>query len=280
MEIFKHILAVLKDYSIILQIIVNSIMSLVLVLIGYYFSVKKIKKQLKANITQDQLKHAIDHNNKLLQTSLDHYSGFRKNLYDKKLQTLDLIWKFFIEFNKTIPSGSGFKILMSLNRNDLIRFHNDEKIINLVKNENLFEVYKEQYGLIDPIIQSGYLINKDLYMIFEVYHTVIMRFIVLILGELFTSNPIFLWQDDKFIIENLRLVITEDELNAIYSDEELGTFNLALNLLKEKALNKIIHEITGEEESKNLLDHIKRLHNPEIQIKDPKIAEIYNAIKK
>ncbi len=232
--------------------------------ISFWLASKKIQKQSLANIaentqrTQDQL-HA------------DYYSSCKKILYEKKIYTLDIVWNFFIEYPKTIPSQYSICYRV-LSKKQLIECTKNKEIISDVRRaikdyDSLNNLVLKQSIMCDKIQKLRYLISKDLYTICEVYYIILGRFTVLMTGDLIlTQDPIFVWQEDIQIQDNLKKVLTKEEFTYVYANDTLGGLGVAEKLIKEKALQKIMHEISGEEEAKIVLNHFKNQNHDDYYI--------------
>lgn len=246
-------LQVLKDYPFLPGAIGGIVTS-------WVFTKYRIKTQSTANITEEQLKKELERNNQLLYTTLNHYSGLRKEIHLKKIDALDIVWQAFINLKTTIPSTI-FLYLTVLKK--------DEFTYSNISKNSYFEATKKQIGTADldlqhasqigdisrPIELSRYLINQDLYNIWRSYLAVTGR-VVVIFSRGLQSKNITSWQDDKGINQQLAMWLSENELKNVYA-MSIGGFDRALELLRMKALNMLIQETTGTEEMHSMLKQIE-----------------------
>jgi len=271
-NIINSILHVLNEYP----FLPGAIGGLVTGCGSWLFIKHRIKTQSTANITEEQLKKELERNNQLLYTTLNHYSGLRKEIHSKRINALDIIWQAFINLKPTIPSS--LYLCLAVLENEEFTYNKIFKIIEnqIGKPDFNLEHSNQIYKISQPIELSRYLINPDLYNIWRSYLAVTGR-VVLIFSEGLKSKNITPWQDDEGILKQFGMWLNESELNNVYGG--IGGFHRALELLKMKALNMIMHEATGTEETNNMLKQIE-IYEQQDQLfgKNAKDADILNNI--
>lgn len=220
----------------------------------------KIEKQHSTNISEEKLKKELERNNQLLYTTLNHYSGFRKGFNEKQLNAIGVVWKAFIELRDTIPST--LTLYLSALKKDEFNYNN-------IRQSKMFDALQTQIGTLDldyqhsskiteiskPVELLRYAISKDLYDLWRAYLAVTGR-VVMQFSRGLQSKNISPWQDDEGINQQLKATLTQEEVDHIYS-RIFGGFDVALELLRRKAISIITSTITGKEESSNLLEQIE-----------------------
>ena len=233
--------------------------------VGFLFAKKRIDKQLTANLTEEELKKELERNNQILISTLGHYSGFKKEIYNVQIDSIKIIWQAFINLKKTIPPSIFHSLMICRKEEFDWSWFNEMKLINNLSEEietsDFAFKYSHQVSNIYIEIENiRYALNEDLYSLWRAYLAILTR-VVFMFAENIRNNKIYCWQEDIEVDNNIRNFFDKKEMTFIYMKDKKGGFGEVMELFSLKAINNINKRLSGKEEVEDLVGHINRLRN-------------------
>lgn len=209
------------------------------------------------------LKGEIDKNNSSVSQLLNNHSKSLYLLSEKKISCIDEFWGYIIalkelnygteylysfltdtELSALLTSSSSPSI--NFRDNDLRKIANDYPEISKKIGE-----YKYKVDKIRPFI------GEKLYGLYFIYTLFCMRSTFLLIGGIDKTKS-NIWKDDKSLIQVLKDVISEKQMNEII-ESKFGSYNSIVNLLESKIIIAINYSITGEEVIDNTYQQIGKI---------------------
>ncbi len=225
----------------------------------------KINWETKSQSQLSVLKGEIERNNNLVSHILTSHSNSFNLGNTKKVECLDFFWKTVME-------------VKGLNRltNFLYSFLLDKEIEKLYtedtkENLNIRSTYlsaisqshedtsKKAADLRDEIDKRRPFIGETLYSLYYFYSLFLLRSSYLLIKDssLKKCNP---WKSDQALINNLKNLITESELNFIIS-KDFGSYDSVIYLIETKMINAISYSLNGEEAIDNTIKQVEKIES-------------------
>lgn len=236
------------------------ILTAIIYFISHYFQ-KRLEKAIdyKYDRKLENLKGGIEKSNSTLSSAFQHFFSASQKTLDKKIHAYEELWSSLIKIKFYLPPGINliYQILTDdeLNNKNAFRdLHEKGTLGTLISSYNHDEEM-EKYSAEDPLMKVQPYISDKTYKLFFVYRALNGRVTHKFLWD-FHSHKIYNWKNDKSLTELLKIVLSQKELDYIYSIRVSSYPNL-LDLLEYKMIQDFRKNLDIKDSTNDSIEYLK-----------------------
>lgn len=236
------------------------ILTAVIFFISSYFQ-KRLEKAVdyKYDSKLETVKGSIEKSNSTLNSAIQHYFSASQKTLDKKIYAYEELWSSLIKIKFYLPPGINliYQILTDDELNDKNAFRDLQQkgtLGSLLSTYNHDEEMKK-YSSDDPLMKVQPYISDKTYKLFFVYRALNGRVTHQFLWD-FHSHKIYNWKNDKSLKDLLKIVLSQKELDYIYSIRVSAYPNL-LDLLEYKMIQDFRKNLNIKDSTNDSIEYIK-----------------------
>lgn len=233
------------------------------------FVINYFKKLLERSVDYkyekklENVRGDIEKNNSFLNSVVQNYFSSSQKILDKKIQAYEELWHSMIAIKSLIPSGINliFQLFSDTEINDrdfYNKLQSNADRLGLGERLNSYNLDVEMKKLLtteDILMKFQPYITDKVYKLFSVYRNLIARITHEFLFD-YQNKKIFNWKNDKAVEALLNIVLTEKELQYIYS-LEYGTLPNLLDLLEYKFVQDFKKKLDIKDSTNDTISHLK-----------------------
>lgn len=231
--------------------ILSALVSFIAILIRDIFLKKKSHQQ---DIEIEKLKNKLIHNEGIINKLQDTHSKVFLSSSTKRISSIEILWKGFIEIRKNIPSS----IMMANSILTKEEYHDLETTMphlhgilsNSLKED---EIMKKHHEIIELVELQRPFIGEKLWNIFYVNQILHGRLVYLFFNGK-ENRKYKHWTDDNGTLSALKQFIPAEDLSMIINNSVLA-YTHARSYLELKISSEISALVSGKAVSENILEN-------------------------
>lgn len=237
------------------------VLSAVIIFCSKLFN-ERIAQKWKESSNQriEQLKGIIEKNNTVVATLTQQIGQNFQKVLEKRIEATDLYWQNILKMRAAIPATAHlcYQILLDEELNNETLDNDGSGLGSQLSEFSLAAFTNELTKSLDEINRTRPFLSENLAVFMYAYQGFIGRTIFLLING-YEQHNIIKWKDDAGVLQILRTVLVEEELDYIYR-MKMYSYDSVLQLLEIKILEEIRRHISSEDMTMNSLTELKKIN--------------------